>query len=224
MKTVNQSVWDSIGQTGQVARTRHVTPYSAQANFGGCRRHKKTNQAFEISINVCSFDSAGADRLVAARHRQTGCRCHPITPRRKAHSGFTLLEVIFAIAVLVGALAIIGQFVHSGVRVAGEAEALTVAQLLCESTLAQAIAGAIPLEPAAGVPIDTMPDWEYTLAIGTVDANSGLMALQVTVTNASSSPRPVEFSLIRWIVDPEYVPTPESTTTPSTTSSTASTQ
>lgn len=131
--------------------------------------------------------------------------------RTTRKSGFTLLEVIFAIALLVGALAIIGQFVHSGVRSAGEAEALTIAQLLCESTLAQAVAGAIPLEPASGVPIETMPDWEYTLQIDSVDA-AGLLALEVIVSNQSSSSRPVEFALIRWIVDPEYVPTQETTT------------
>jgi general secretion pathway protein I len=125
--------------------------------------------------------------------------------RADRQRGFTLLEVIFAIALLVGSLAIIGQHVYSGVRSAVEAEALTTAELLCESTLAQAIAGAIPLEPAAGVPIETMPDWQYTLEINEVESSSGLLAMRVIVTNAGSTTRPVEFALIRWMLDPEYV-------------------
>ena len=118
--------------------------------------------------------------------------------------GFTLLEVLFAMALLVGALAIIGQHVYTGVRSAGEAESLTVAELLCQSTLAQVVAGAIPLEPAAGVPIDAMPDWQYSLDINPVDT-VGIVAVQVVVSNAATATRPVEFSLIRWMVDPEYV-------------------
>jgi general secretion pathway protein I len=131
--------------------------------------------------------------------------CARIVRRSNRRRAFTLLEVIFAIALLVGALAIIGQHVYSGVRSAVEAEALTTAELLCESTLAQAIAGAIPLEPAAGVPIETMPDWQYTMEINEVESSSGLLAIRVIVTNAGSTPRPVEFALIRWMLDPEYV-------------------
>jgi prepilin-type N-terminal cleavage/methylation domain-containing protein len=125
--------------------------------------------------------------------------------RRKCErSGFTLLEVIFAIALLLGSLAIIGQFVVNGVRSAGEAEGLTVAELLCQSTLAQAVTGAIPLESASGIPIDSMPDWQYSMEVNPIET-SGLLAVRVIVSNAGSSPRPVEFSLIRWVLDPEYV-------------------
>jgi type II secretory pathway pseudopilin PulG len=124
--------------------------------------------------------------------------------RKRGGAGFTLLEVIFAIALLLGSLTIIGQFVVNGVRSAGEAESLTIAELLCESTLAEAISGAIPLESASGIPIDSVPGWEYSLQIDQVES-TGLLAIQVTVSNAGSSPRPAEFSLFRWVLDPEYV-------------------
>jgi len=124
--------------------------------------------------------------------------------QHRGRTGFTLLEVIFAIALLLGALAIIGQFVVNGVRSAGEAEGLTIAELLCQSTLAQVVSGAIPLESASGIPVDTMPDWQYSLQIDEIES-TGLLAVQVTVNNAGSSPHPVEFSLIRWMLDPDYV-------------------
>ena len=49
--------------------------------------------------------------------------------------GLSLLEVIFAIAILGGSLATIGQLIHIGARNAAQARDLTMAQLYAESQM-----------------------------------------------------------------------------------------
>ena len=51
--------------------------------------------------------------------------------------GFSLLEVILALAILIGILAVLSELVGLGVRNARVARAMTQAQLLCESKLAE---------------------------------------------------------------------------------------
>ena len=66
--------------------------------------------------------------------------------RARRRGGFSLLEVILALAILVAALAVLGELVRSGVRNAQMARDLSRAQVLCESKLGEVFAGAIPAE------------------------------------------------------------------------------
>jgi general secretion pathway protein I len=61
--------------------------------------------------------------------------------------GFSLLEVILALAILTGAVAVLGEIVRLGIRNAQVARDTTQAQLLCESKLAEITAGIIPSDP-----------------------------------------------------------------------------
>ena len=121
--------------------------------------------------------------------------------------GFSLLEVVLALAILAGAVTVLGEVARSGMESARIARDLTAAQLLCESTLAEITAGATLPEPVYGVPYETVTDpaeadWLYSIEVEPVDVD-GLVAVRVTVVqDLPVEKRPVEFSLVRWIVDP----------------------
>lgn len=138
-----------------------------------------------------------------------------------AKRGFTLLEVVLALAILVGAIAVIGELVRLGVMAAGSARDQTQAQLLCESTMAEIAAGILPTQAAQGVPLPYDPEWVYHVALLPVDA-PGMMAVQVTVVQVGVAGRPAEFSLTRWIRDPGIELPAEETETTETNSSTTS--
>jgi type II secretory pathway pseudopilin PulG len=114
----------------------------------------------------------------------------------------SLLEVILAIAILGGCMAVIGELVRLGVRNAEEARELTKAQLLCESKLEEVAAGITPPESASAVAFELDPEWTYTIETGSLD-QQGLIQVRVTVQPAESDRLyPLTFTLTRWILDP----------------------
>lgn len=78
---------------------------------------------------------------------------------RSLRGAFSLLEVILALGILVGALAVIGELVRTGLRNAQMARDLSQAQMLCETRLAEIHAGAASAEPAGKSPIPDHPGW-----------------------------------------------------------------
>jgi type II secretion system protein I len=145
-------------------------------------------------------------------------RRNPIAGRR----GFTLLEVLLALAILVGALATLGELVRMGLQNAHRAAASTTAQLLCESKLAELTAGITPPSSIAPTPLDAEGLWQFAVTVEpTIDAS--LLVVRVTVSeNLPPQQSPVEYSLVRWMVDPEAAAAAEAqaAATESSTSST----
>lgn len=134
---------------------------------------------------------------------------------RPAPSGFSLLEVILALAILCGAIATLGELSRLGMRSAERARDMTQAQLLCESKLAEITAGLTPAESEQDVPLETSDDeteteWLYSVEVTPLD-DEGLMEVRVTVTkDLPPEKRPVEFPLVRWMVDESVVSSEES--------------
>ena len=121
--------------------------------------------------------------------------------------GFSLLEVILALAILAGAVAVLGELARLGIRNARAARYTTQAQLLCESKLAEITAGITMPEPVQGAPCENVvdpadPRWLYTIEVQPVD-EQGLVAVRVSVKqDLPPENRPIGCSLVRWIVDP----------------------
>jgi general secretion pathway protein I len=123
-------------------------------------------------------------------------------PRRTRRDAFTLLEVILALAILVGSLAIIGELTDQGLVGARRAATLAEAQLICESKLAEVAAGLLPATAVGPVPLETDPAWNYTIAV-VPQLDAGLISVQVTVAeNLPPEQRPTDFTLVRWMIDP----------------------
>jgi len=127
--------------------------------------------------------------------------------RKSGRAAFSLLEVILALAILTMAVAVLGELARLGMENARVARDKTQAELLCESKLAEIAAGITVPEPVQGVPFEGVTDpsepaWLYSIALETID-QQGLIAVRVTVAqDLPPQKRPVAFSLVRWIQDP----------------------
>ena len=122
-------------------------------------------------------------------------------------NGFSLLEVILALGILSGSLAVLGEVARNASRNAIYARDISVAQLLCETKMAEITSGVELPVAVAGEPFDvtddeSLPDWLFSVEVNTIDQETGLTAVCVTVQkDAAEEKRPARFSLVRWIVD-----------------------
>lgn len=126
---------------------------------------------------------------------------------RRSARGFSLLEVILALAILAGAIAVLTEVSRNALENARIARDVTVAQLLCESKMDEIVAGITAPDPAVDVPFDTTDDpreaaWLYTIEMESIDADTGLSVVRVTVSqDLPVEKRPIQFSITRWIID-----------------------
>lgn len=117
-------------------------------------------------------------------------------------SGFSLMEVLLATAILMGALAVLAELAGLGFRSARAARQHVTAQLLCETKMAEVIAGIQPPEEVAETPFEETPEWLYSIT-ATPQDNPSLLAVQVSVRPDLPEERhPLEVRLTRWIFRP----------------------
>ena len=121
-----------------------------------------------------------------------------------SNRGFSLLEVILALAILGGAIAVLGEAARLALKNAGLARDMARAQLLCESKLSEIVAGITPANPTERATFGTgtdpnEPAWLYSIETASLE-EEGLMSVRVTVTrDLPAEKHPVRFSLVRWI-------------------------
>lgn len=124
--------------------------------------------------------------------------------RRTRAGGFTLLEVIFALAILAGAVAVLGEIMAIAGRHAREAQAETRAQLLAASVMDEMLAGITPIGQISQQSLettDTVP-WVYSVAVNPT-AIAGLSTLEVIVEQELEPQfHPVSFRLVRFYAEP----------------------
>jgi prepilin-type N-terminal cleavage/methylation domain-containing protein len=128
---------------------------------------------------------------------------------RTSHPAFTLLEVIIALAILGGALAVLGEVTQLANRNAFEARDETRAQSLAASILDQLLSGAIKMEAVQREALDVDDDvpWVYSVAIGG-SSLTGIVPVEVLVEqDVQPNMNPVKFRLLRWM--PTTVELPE---------------
>ncbi len=123
--------------------------------------------------------------------------------------GFSLLETLLATAILLGAVAVLGELVRQGLRSASAARDLTRAQTLAESLLNEIAIGADEGRPSEKGVFLHEPHWEYTLTRSAA-SQPGLVELRLQVRlDRPHTVRPVRFELVRWVrgeVDPRLTP------------------
>jgi hypothetical protein len=120
--------------------------------------------------------------------------------------------VILALTLLAGSVAVLGEISRLALRNASMTRDLSRAQMLCESKMSEVVSGITAASPVEKAPFDpTMEpgvsdDSNWVFSIDT-DASApgeqGLISVRVTVTrDVPAGQHPVEFSLVRWMPDP----------------------
>lgn len=114
----------------------------------------------------------------------------------------SLLEVLIALAIFLASMAIIGQLVATGSQAAIGAQLKAEAARRCDTVMAEALAGAVPLQTAAAVPFSDDPSWTWSLTV--VDGPlADLLQVEVRVARQTGRGQPqTEFVLTRWTRDP----------------------
>ncbi len=136
---------------------------------------------------------------------------HPLSKQRALakREGLSLLEVLLAIAILGGALAVIGQLVGLGYHHALQARLRSDGNVYCDTKMAEVAAGVLPLEAVSQRTLDENPDWVYSVAIETSD-QPGLLVVTVTARPDKQTTRmPVIITATRFMPDPDYEPEEE---------------
>lgn len=138
---------------------------------------------------------------MVSRYQQRCRRTPPFRAISRVSRAFTLIEVILALVVLGGALAILGEVMQLANSSAVDARAETQAQLLASSVMDEIMAGVQDDSPVTRQPLDSddATRWLYSVETGTCDVE-GVFPLVVTVEQ-DLEPRfnPVKFRLVRWM-------------------------
>jgi type II secretory pathway pseudopilin PulG len=118
------------------------------------------------------------------------------------------LEILLALAILGGALAVLSQIVGTGGDSARSAKELAMARLLCQSKLSELLVSNLQPVVVPSTPIDgpdSESDTAYNYAVDVAPAPfDGLLAIRVSVeaANPDGDFPLASYSITRWIIDP----------------------
>lgn len=122
----------------------------------------------------------------------------------RGETGFTLLEVILALAILAGSVAVLGEVMAIAGRHAREVQAETQAQLFAVSVMDEMLAGLTEVAQVSGQPLettDTVP-WIYSVNLSTTTI-VGLSSIEVIVEqDLEPQFNPVRYRLVRYYAAP----------------------
>jgi type II secretory pathway pseudopilin PulG len=122
--------------------------------------------------------------------------------------GYSLLEVVLALAILAGSFAVLGEVMRLGDRNAEQARDTTQAVLLADSVMSELLAGARVLgNVTAQFNLATEPPWTYSIVVEPTDYLE-VVSVRVTVAQDTAPELdPARCGLVRWLPNPDYVPT-----------------
>jgi type II secretory pathway pseudopilin PulG len=116
------------------------------------------------------------------------------------------LEVVLALSILAISVALLSQVTRQATDNGLRAQRLAIAQLLCESTMAEVIAGAIPLVGTDWTPIsdsNIRGNWHYRVETSAAE-REGMIGVRLSVTDQpdTTTESPELFYVVRWMIDP----------------------
>ncbi|HID21406.1 MAG TPA: hypothetical protein EYP14_03285 [Planctomycetaceae bacterium] len=120
-------------------------------------------------------------------------------------SGLTLLEVVLALGIFLGSMAVLSQLISTGVRAAVQARWQTQAILRCASKMEEIVAGMEPLQDVSesGFEDDEDGAWRWSLTV-VPGREENLYELTVTVWrigNGGDESNQVSYALTRYYFD-----------------------
>lgn len=121
-------------------------------------------------------------------------------------SGFTLLEVILAIAILALSLAGIGEVVRSAFSNASQAADGLEARIVAQGIVDQIKCGVIEIADAGPMPMgdtEALGDWEVQIIVEPTNVEE-LLQVRVLVGREIDARERPSCELVRWFQNPEY--------------------
>lgn len=120
-------------------------------------------------------------------------------------NGLSLLEVILALSILGVATGILSTIMQQSADNGLRSRRMTQAQMVCESKMGEAMAGALPLQSTQWTPVASMDgaSWYYSLEIIQAE-QPNLIGVVIQVNDElamKESQRPLS-RLVQWIIDP----------------------
>ncbi len=129
---------------------------------------------------------------------------------RSRRRGFSLLEILLALSILGGSLAVLSQIAETGTDAAREARALSMARILAQAKLSEVLLNSTlgqtptPVVEAQADPFDSQSTSDFYYSIDVVPAPlDGMLAIRVSVQakNANGGVQ-ANYQLTRWMIDP----------------------
>ena len=127
---------------------------------------------------------------------------------KQTRTGFSLLEILLALAILGGSLAILSRIVETGTNAARESTELSIARMMCQSKLGEIMLQGTTPQSIASSPIESsdsfsMTTFEYSVEVQPGSMN-GLLSLRVAVRalDPDNAATIATYSLTRWMIDP----------------------
>ena len=125
-------------------------------------------------------------------------------------SGFSLLEILLALAILGGSLAVLSQIASTGVSAAREARELGLVRVLCQSKMSEVLLNAsLGQTPnsefeVVAEPFDSQSSASFVYSIEIQPApTDGLLVVRVSATASDTNGGVLaRYSLDRWMIDP----------------------
>ena len=132
--------------------------------------------------------------------------------RANVSTGFSLLEILLALAILGGALAILSRIVDTGMIAARESRDLSAARILCQTKLAEILLEAetgISPQSVVSSEFETLFDsqsnsvFQYSVDVAPAPMD-GMLTIKVTVESIDTDlgEARTKYSLSRWLIDP----------------------
>jgi len=117
--------------------------------------------------------------------------------------GFSLLEVIVALAIFLLGLVGIGQLITLGGDRALEVQQQSEAIQLCQSKMAEVIAGVVPLGSQSDTPFDEDADWKWSMDAEQQGDAANLWTVKISVSRAGPTGSKLEATLSQMVFDPQ---------------------
>ena|SRR5436190_10249714 len=124
--------------------------------------------------------------------------------RRPVRRGLSLLEVLVALAIFLMSLVGLGFLLAVAGSTAQETQYRTQAATICQSKMAEVVAGSIPLDGQGGGDVEEDPEYQWSMEVQS-GGPQGLSNVTIKVTRKRPDGSMMECSLSQMVFDPKMV-------------------
>ena len=101
-------------------------------------------------------------------------------------NGLTMYEVVLSLAILLGSMAVLGQLIATGSRAATQSRLRTRAMLICQTKMAEVIAGNVLMESVNNDVLESTATGEWVWSLEVVGGTSQSGGLDILSFNDSA--------------------------------------